>query len=115
MFLIAEEYDLVLEKNLVDRADRLVGEVTRQLDVPDLRAEAGGALDDIGSRNDVIDVNGLSHDRVSQGCDPCQTMLRHASVAGTTAEMNDVIFGLSSASVVRQLRFAGRRLHLGHH
>ena len=65
MVLVAEEDDLVLEQHLVDRADRLIGQVARQLDVPDFRAEPRRALDDIRARDDVIDGGRLGHDRAS--------------------------------------------------
>jgi hypothetical protein len=87
MLLIAEENNLVLEKHLVDRTDGLVGQITRQLDIPDLRTEACRALDDIGSRNDVIDGGRISHGRGSQAAILCQTMLRRSPVAAATAEM----------------------------
>jgi hypothetical protein len=36
VLLVAKENTLVLKKHLVDRANCLVGQITRQLDVPDL-------------------------------------------------------------------------------
>ena len=71
MVLVAKEDDLVLEQHLVDGADRLVGQIARQLDVPDLGAEPRRTLDDIGARDDVIDGCRLGHDRASLTAIPC--------------------------------------------
>lgn len=61
MVLVAEEDDLVLEQNLVDRRDRPVREIARELDVPDLRADTCRPLDDIRARNDVVDGDCVRH------------------------------------------------------
>jgi len=64
MPLVAEEDDIVLEQNLIDRANRLLRQISGKSDIPDLRTDAGGALDDVSARDDVVDGGRLSHDRV---------------------------------------------------
>lgn len=61
MVLVAEEDDLVFEQDLVDRRDRPVREIARKLDVPDLRADPCRALDDVSTRNDVVDGDCVRH------------------------------------------------------
>ena len=70
MVLVAKEDDLVLEQHLVDRADRFVGQIARQLDVLDLRAKPRRPFDDICAGDDVVDCNCLSHGCASRTCDP---------------------------------------------
>ncbi len=68
MALAAKEDDFVLEQEAVDRGDRLLWQIARQLDIPDFGADARSALEDIGTRNDVIDRDWFTHDRVLQLC-----------------------------------------------
>ena len=66
MTLIAEEDHLVFEQYLVDRADHLIGQVARKPDVPDFGADAGGTLDDVRPRDDIVDGSRVGHGRLSQ-------------------------------------------------
>ena len=65
MVLVAKEDDLVLEQHLVDRADRFIGQIARQLDILDLRAEPCRPFDDIRAGDDVINGGRLGHDHAS--------------------------------------------------
>jgi hypothetical protein len=61
VLLVAKENNLVLEKHLVDRTNGLVGQIARQLDVPDLGTETRRAFDDVGSRDEVINGGRFGH------------------------------------------------------
>ncbi|WP_354210541.1 MULTISPECIES: hypothetical protein [unclassified Bradyrhizobium] len=82
----------MFEQHLIDGTDGLVRKVARQFDVPDLGAEPGRTLDDVGARNDVVDGCRVAHGRALVTAIPW-TKLRHAPVAETTAEIDEIISG----------------------
>ncbi|MET4315721.1 hypothetical protein ABIC01_008750 [Bradyrhizobium sp. RT4b] len=82
----------MFEQHLIDRTDGLVLKVARKFDVPDLGAKSRRTLDDVGARNDVIDGRRVAHGRALV-TEITWTKLRHAPVAETTAEIDEIISG----------------------
>lgn len=61
MFLAAEEDDLLLQKQLVDRCHSYVGKVSAKADASDFGSDTAGQRYNVGLRDGLIDKDWIAH------------------------------------------------------